>query len=65
MSIVCNCVSSSICFPRFVIFALIDNINATIHACTSADLFNRLSYYINSLNKPDSVCLMKNDITIQ
>lgn len=32
MSIVCNCVRSFICFPWFVIFALIDNINAT---CTS------------------------------
>lgn len=32
MSVVCNCVRSFICFPWFVIFALIDNINAT---CTS------------------------------
>lgn len=32
MSIVSNCVRSFICFPWFVIFALIDNINAT---CTS------------------------------
>lgn len=39
MSIVCNCVRSFICFPWFVIFALIDNINATIHV----HLFNRLS----------------------
>lgn len=39
MSIVCNCVRSFICVPWFVIFALIDNINATIHV----HLFNRLS----------------------
>lgn len=39
MSVVCNFVRNFICLPWFVIFALIDNVNATIHV----HQFNRLS----------------------